>query len=124
MERKGVDFDRHLQIVGLTLPMVLLGMSLRPRWLRKKAWLIYAASVAVLLLLPFVGSVHNGAPLDPHAGGVRPAALGAREDRPDPPRSRASSTGTASRSTVRVRRSCSLSCPSRWSRCSRTWAPR
>ncbi len=61
MERKGVDFERHLQIVGLTLPMVLLGMSLRPRWLRRKAWLIYAASVAVLLLLPIVGSVHNGA---------------------------------------------------------------
>ena len=60
-ERNGIDFGRHLRIVGLTLPMVLLGMSLRPRWLRRKAWLLYAGCVAVLLLLPVFGSMHNGA---------------------------------------------------------------
>jgi rod shape determining protein RodA len=59
-ERNGVDFKRHLGIVALTLPMVLLGMSLRPRWLRKKAWLLYAGCVTLLLLLPFIGSTHNG----------------------------------------------------------------
>ena len=60
-DRRGVDFGRHVQIVALTLPVILIGMSLRPRWLRRKAWVIYGLSVAVLLLLPFVGSVHNGA---------------------------------------------------------------
>jgi rod shape determining protein RodA len=60
-ERTGVDFPRHLKIVALTLPMVLLGMSLRPRWLRKKAWLLYAGCIVLLLVLPFVGSTHNGA---------------------------------------------------------------
>lgn len=61
MDRKGIDFDRHLQIVGLTLPMVLVGMSLRPRWLRRKAWLIYGVCLTALAVLPFVGLVHNGA---------------------------------------------------------------
>jgi len=61
LERGNIDFERHIEIVALTLPMLLVGLSLRPRWLRKKAWAIYAVCLIVLALLPFVGSVHNGA---------------------------------------------------------------
>jgi rod shape determining protein RodA len=61
LERKGIDFERHLEIVALTMPMLLVGMSLRPRWLRRKAWLIYGVCLVVLALLPLIGTVHNGA---------------------------------------------------------------
>lgn len=61
MERNGINFDRHLEIVALTLPMILVGMSLRPRWLRKKAWLIYGACLVALALVPLLGQVQNGA---------------------------------------------------------------
>jgi rod shape determining protein RodA len=60
-ERDGVDFVRHIEIVGLTLPMIVVGMSLRPRWLRRKAWAIYAVCLVILCLLPVIGTVHNGA---------------------------------------------------------------
>jgi len=61
LERGSIDFTRHVEIVVLTMPMLLVGMSLRPRWLRRKAWAIYGLSILVLALLPFIGSVHNGA---------------------------------------------------------------
>lgn len=59
--REGVDFDKHLQKVLIALPMILVGLTLRPRWLRRNAWLIYAATIVLLLLVPLVGEVRNNA---------------------------------------------------------------
>lgn len=56
-----VDFGRHLQKVLLTLPALALGLLLRPRWLRRNAHALYAASLVLLLLLPLLGIDRNGA---------------------------------------------------------------
>ena len=56
-----VDFGRHLQKVLLTLPALALGLLLRPRWLRRNAHALYAASLVLLLLLPLLGTDRNGA---------------------------------------------------------------
>ena len=60
MDRAGIDFGSHLTKVALTLPAVVVGMALRPRWLRRNAWAIYGLLVVVLLLLPFIGTMMNG----------------------------------------------------------------
>jgi len=61
MDRSGVDLEGHLQKVAFALPALVVGLALRPRWLRRHAWAIYLASTSILLLLPFVGTVRNGA---------------------------------------------------------------
>jgi rod shape determining protein RodA len=61
MERDGIVFGNHLTKVAVTLPALVLGLALRPRWLRRRAWAIYAMFLSLLLVLPFIGSDHNGA---------------------------------------------------------------
>lgn len=60
VERNAVDLGDHLTKLVFALPALAVGLALRPRWLRRHAWLIYTAFTAVLLLLPFVGTVRNG----------------------------------------------------------------
>ncbi len=59
--REGVSFESHAKKVMITLPLILAGMLLRPGWLARNARWIYAASLALLLLVFAVGDVRNGA---------------------------------------------------------------
>ena len=56
-----VEFDRHLQKVLIALPMLVLGLFIRPRWLRRNAWRLYAFSLVLLVLVRIVGDERNGA---------------------------------------------------------------
>lgn len=70
MDRPGVDFAGHVQKVLVTLPMLLVAVAVRPRWLRRHAFLPYGACLVLLLLLPWIGTVHNGARRWFHMPGV------------------------------------------------------
>jgi rod shape determining protein RodA len=60
-DRMGVDFFGHLEKVVLTLPAMIFGMLVRPRWLRRNAWAFYLLSVVLLLLVPLIGEERNNA---------------------------------------------------------------
>ncbi|MBK7641715.1 MAG: FtsW/RodA/SpoVE family cell cycle protein [Planctomycetes bacterium] len=59
--KESVDFDNHVVKVLLSLPFLVLGLSLRARWIARQAWLVYAACLGLLVALPFVGHSLNGA---------------------------------------------------------------
>ena len=60
-ERGAVVFSAHLKKVLVALPALALGLAVRPRWLRRNAWLVYAASIALLALVPILGEERNSA---------------------------------------------------------------
>ena len=60
-DRETVDFWGHVRKVVVALPALFLGLFLRPRWLRRNAWLLYAASIVLLLFVPFIGVERNNA---------------------------------------------------------------
>lgn len=57
---EAVNFRSHLQKVALTSPLVLIGLALRPRWLRRNAWAVYASALALLVFVQLFGTVRNG----------------------------------------------------------------
>ncbi|MFO1009643.1 MAG: FtsW/RodA/SpoVE family cell cycle protein [Planctomycetota bacterium] len=59
-ERDGISFARHLQKLLVTLPAVVVALALRPRWLRRNAWVVYGACLALLAAVMFVGGSRNG----------------------------------------------------------------
>lgn len=59
--RDDVDFAGHLKKVIVTLPMLLVALAIRPRWLRRNANLVYGACLVLLLVVPIVGEYRNGA---------------------------------------------------------------
>ena len=58
-----VDFTRHLITVVVALPAFAVGLFLRPRWVRRNAWLLYAAAILLLVLVfvPGIGAPRNNA---------------------------------------------------------------
>ncbi|HVS10223.1 MAG TPA: FtsW/RodA/SpoVE family cell cycle protein [Planctomycetota bacterium] len=60
-ERSSIVFSAHLKKVLVALPALALGLAVRPRWLRRNAWLVYAASIALLALVPILGEERNSA---------------------------------------------------------------
>jgi rod shape determining protein RodA len=58
-----VNFARHLMTVILALPAFAIGLLLRPRWVRRNAWLIYTAALILLVLVfvPGIGGARNNA---------------------------------------------------------------
>lgn len=56
-----VDFEGHVQKLALALPVLLAALFLRPNWLRRRAWWIYAAAIALLVLVPIIGQERNHA---------------------------------------------------------------
>jgi rod shape determining protein RodA len=60
-EREKIFFESHLKKVAVAVPFLLLGFSLRARWLRRHAWLLYGAAMALLLLVPWIGEERNNA---------------------------------------------------------------
>lgn len=59
--RDDVDFASHLKKVVLTLPMLLVALAVRPRWLRRNANLVYGLCLVLLLVVPVFGEYRNGA---------------------------------------------------------------
>lgn len=60
-ERGDVDFGKHVLKALVAVPFLLLGLSLRSRWLARNAWLLYAGTLLLLVLVPLVGDSRNGA---------------------------------------------------------------
>ena len=59
--REDVRIDAHLQKLLVGLPFLVLGTLTRARTLRRNAIRLYAAAVALLLAVPFIGDVRNNA---------------------------------------------------------------
>lgn len=57
---KPIRFESHAQKMLLALPAFFVGLALRPRWLRRNAFLLYCGTLALLLALFAIGSVRNG----------------------------------------------------------------
>ena len=51
----------HLTKIAVALPALFAGLLVRPRWLRRNAYLVYAGSLVLLLLVPLIGDVRNNA---------------------------------------------------------------
>ena len=60
-DRSDVDFHGHLRKIALAFPALVLGLLLRPKWLRKNAYAFYLVAIALLLLVPIVGEERNNA---------------------------------------------------------------
>lgn len=56
-----VNFGRHLRTLMVASPAFAIGLLLRPRWVRKNAWLVYGLTFVLLLLVfvPGVGAERN-----------------------------------------------------------------
>ena len=57
----GNPFVKHLKTIGISIPVFLTGLYLRPSWLRRNAYLLYAAGIGLLALVPFIGIDLNNA---------------------------------------------------------------
>lgn len=54
-------FVKHLKTIAISIPVFLAGLYLRPSWLRRNAYLLYAAGLGLLALVPFIGIDLNNA---------------------------------------------------------------
>ena len=59
--REDVSFDAHVKKLAVALPFFMLGFLVRPRWLRRQAWVIYAFCILLLVLVPLIGEERNHA---------------------------------------------------------------
>lgn len=57
----GISFRGHVQKLAVSLPVLLCAFLVRPRWLRRRWWYVYGASLTLLLLVPFIGVDRNNA---------------------------------------------------------------
>jgi len=57
----GNPFIKHLKTIGISVPIFLAGLYLRPSWLRNYALLLYTAGLGLLALVPFIGIELNNA---------------------------------------------------------------
>jgi len=53
--------DSHIQKLVVASPCLLIGILAKPRWLRRHAWQIYLAALALLAAVPFIGDERNNA---------------------------------------------------------------
>lgn len=60
-ELRRISFEGHREKVLFALPMLVLGLLLRPRWLRQNAWVAYGFCLVLLVLVPFIGDERNNA---------------------------------------------------------------
>lgn len=60
-ERNDVDFGKHVLKTLVALPFLIVGLSLRARWLARNAWLVYGGTLLLLVLVPLIGDSRNGA---------------------------------------------------------------
>jgi len=57
----GVSFEGHRQKLFMAVPALLLGLCLRPHWLRANAWVVYGLALVLLALVPLIGDERNNA---------------------------------------------------------------
>ena len=57
----GDPFLKHLMTIGVSVPVFLAGLYLRPSWLRRQALWLYLAGLGLLCLVPFIGIELNNA---------------------------------------------------------------
>lgn len=60
-ETQPISFAAHLKKLSVAFPMLVAGILVRPRWLRRNAYVVYGLSVALLMLVPVIGDMRNGA---------------------------------------------------------------
>jgi len=60
-QRNDISLSSHLRKVAVALPALLIGMSVRARWLRRNAGLVFGVCVVLLLLVPLIGEERNNA---------------------------------------------------------------
>jgi rod shape determining protein RodA len=60
-EVAAAPFSSHLKKVAVAGPVVFAGILVRPRWLRRNAYVAYALSLVLLLSVPVIGQMRNGA---------------------------------------------------------------
>jgi rod shape determining protein RodA len=59
--RRDVLGGRQVQKTLMGLPFLVLGLLVRPRWLRRNAYLVYGLALVLLCLVPILGEERNGA---------------------------------------------------------------
>jgi len=59
--KEAIYLGPHLKKVALTCPLLLIGMLVRPSWLRRRAHYFYGACLVLLALVPFIGDERNNA---------------------------------------------------------------
>lgn len=59
--RRDVLGGKQVQKTLICLPVFALGLLVRPRWLRRNAYLVYGATIVLLCLVPILGEERNGA---------------------------------------------------------------
>jgi len=59
--RQDIVFASHLKKYVVAAPFLVLGYFVRPRWLRRNAWLVYGVAMLLLVLVPIIGSERNNA---------------------------------------------------------------
>ncbi len=58
---RDVSWSAHRQKVLLTVPLIAVGLALRPAWLRRNASWVYLGCVALLVAVYFIGDERNNA---------------------------------------------------------------
>lgn len=53
------SFGGHVKKAVVSLPLLVLGLFLRPRWLSRNAFVIYGMALVLLALVPFIGEERN-----------------------------------------------------------------
>jgi rod shape determining protein RodA len=56
-----IRFDGHLKKALITVPFVCAGLFVRSRWLRRRAFLVYALTIAGLVAVEWIGEERNNA---------------------------------------------------------------
>ena len=59
--RDGISLAGHVKKLVVAFPFLLFGFFLRPRWLRRNAWIVYGLVIVLLVLVPVVGEERNNA---------------------------------------------------------------
>lgn len=59
--RATAAMDVKLKKAAVAFPALIVGLLVRPRWVRRNAYLLYGATIVLLLLVPIIGDARNGA---------------------------------------------------------------
>lgn len=60
-EGRRISFESHLSKLAVAIPCLVIGLVVRPRWLREHASALYAGCILLLLAVPFLGDDRNNA---------------------------------------------------------------